>query len=373
MKRLILVGGGHSHVEVLRRLALSPLRDARVVLVSSERQTVYSGMLPGYIAGHYSFSDCHIELEPLCAAAGVELRTAGACHIDAVARSVHLDDGATLAYDVLSLNIGSTPDTTSIAGALEHGVPVKPLSRFVRAWNAIEAGAARERSVIAVVGAGAGGVELVLAVQHRLARVGRPGSVFHLLTDAATILPDHAFAVRRKLERVLRQRGIHIHSSSRVTALDGARLHRAAGAPLAVTHVLITTGARGAHWLGRTGLKTDARGFVAVNAALQSLSHVEIFAAGDIASIEGYALPKSGVYAVREGPLLADNLRRALAGRPLVRYRPQANALALISTGDRSAVMSWRRFALEGRWVWRWKDRIDRRFIAKYRIAERPA
>lgn len=372
MKRLILLGGGHSHVEVVRRFGLSRPRDAGVILISAERQTVYSGMLPGYIAGHYSFSDCHIELDALCRAANVAFRIARADHIDPVARRVRLEDGGVLDYDLLSINSGATPETESIPGALEYGVPVKPLTRFVRAWTAIEAAArAGNPLTAAVVGAGAGGVELVLAMHQRFSRMaedGRPRATLHLLTDAATILPDHSPAVRHKLDRILSARGIQVHTRSRATALEGAMLHRENGAPLRVEHVLITTGVRGPRWLAGTGLKIDARGFILIDAALRSLSHPEVFAAGDVASLEGRALPKSGVYAVRAGPVLAENLRRALETKPLAAYVPQKNALALISAGDRYAVASWRGLVLEGRWVWRWKDRIDRRFIARYRI-----
>ncbi|HEX6004693.1 MAG TPA: FAD-dependent oxidoreductase [Burkholderiales bacterium] len=371
MKRLVLLGGGHSHVEVVRRFGLRPLHDAQALLVSAEHQTAYSGMLPGYIAGHYAFSDCHIALEPLCDAADVRFRLGRARHIDTGRRLVHLEDGTTLDYDILSVDIGAVPDTDAVPGAHEYGVPVKPLSSFVSAWSGILASARRAGNplTVVVVGGGAGGVELTLAVHRRLSELRAKGSAtlsVHLLTDTSSILPDHSTATRRKLERILRERAIAVHTQNRVTAIDGTTVFSQHGVPLKADHVMITTGASGPRWLASTPLRIDTRRFVVVNAALQSVSHAEVFAAGDVASIEGYAIPKSGVYAVREGPVLAENLRRALASQPLVRYVPQRHTLALISTGNRYAVASWRGFALEGEWVWRWKDRIDRRFIARY-------
>lgn len=372
MKRLVLLGGGHSHVEVIRRFAASPPEETRVVLVSTEPQMVYSGMLPGFVAGHYSFSDCHIELGPLCRAARVEFRRASAVDIDPAARVVRCSDGAHLHYDVLSVNIGATPQRDAISGARDLSVPVKPLTRFVASWHGIaeDVRSSNAPFALAIVGAGAGGVELALAMQHALCPVHKRDHriALHLLTDMPTILPDHAAPVRRKLERILRERGIYVHTGDRVTSIRPGLLQREHGAPLPVRHALLTTNAAAPAWLAHTGLNTDDRGFILVNEALQSHSHPQVFAAGDVASIEPHALPKSGVYAVRQGPPLAENLRRALASRPLVAYSPQRSTLALISTGNRYAVASWRGLALEGKWVWRWKDRIDRRFIAKYRI-----
>lgn len=373
MKRLVLLGGGHTHVEVIRRFADSSPGGARTVLVSAEPHTVYSGMLPGFVAGHYRFSDCHIELAPLCRSAGVEFRRARALAIDPQARVVRLSDGAALEYDVLSINVGATPQRNAICGA-HHSVPVKPLTEFVAAWRRIVHGMQRDNAALglAVVGAGAGGVELVLAMHHRFCGVRQAERVrLHLLSDTPTILPHHGARVRHKLERILGERGIEVHTGARATALEPGVLHSEHGATLPVTHVFLTTNAAAPAWLASSGLKTDARGFVLVDTALQSRSHPQVFAAGDVASIEGYRLPRSGVYAVREGPLLAENLRRALTSRALLAYSPQRSALALISTGNRHAVASWRGLALEGKWVWRWKDRIDRRFVAKYRTGNR--
>lgn len=378
MKRLVLLGGGHSHVEVIRRLGRDPPRGTRVVLVSPERHTPYSGMLPGFVAGHYGFHDCHIDLEPLCRLARVEFRTSHARGIEPGAGRVLCSDGAALDYDVLSIDIGATPDAESIRGAPEHALPVKPVSDFLRAWDRIQSAArdGKGSPSIAVVGAGAGGVELALALRYRLGAPGNAGArpvVFHLLAETATILPDHSPRVRRKFEHILRSRGIAVHVDSKVTRIEAGLLHREQGAPLAVDHTVLATTARAPRWLGASGLTTDAHGFILVNEALQSFSHPAVFAAGDVASMRHRPLPKSGVYAVRQGPPLAENLRRALAGHPLVKYAPQATALALISTGDRHAVASWRSITFEGSWVWHWKDRIDRRFVARYRVdAQRP-
>ena len=375
MKRLVLLGGGHSHVEVIRRFGMAPPHATHVVLVSAERYTVYSGMLPGFIAGHYTFGDCHIDLERLCRAARIEFHKARAQDLDPGARRVQCSDGTAIDYDLLSLNIGAIPHAASISGAPEHALPVRPLSEFVRAWELIRDTVRRKNRPLsfAVIGAGAGGVELALALQHRLCADhsgGAPRPALHLLTDTASILPDHSRRVQRKFERILLERNVTVHAASKITRIDAGMLRRQQGAPLAIDHAVLATTASAPRWLAASGLRTDARGFVLVNEALQSLSHPEVFAAGDVASMHGHALPKSGAYAVRQGPPLAANLRRALAAQSLVRYSPQKTALALISAGDQYAVAAWRDVAFEGKWVWRWKDRIDRRFVAAYRVAD---
>lgn len=373
MSRLVLLGGGHSHVEVIRRLARHPLRGVQVTLVSPDRHAIYSGMLPGWVAGHYELWQCSIDLDTLCQAAGVRFYRTTAIHIDSGAHRVQCSDGTLLDYDLLSLNIGSTPDWETIPGALEHSVPVKPLARFVPAWDALMRSMQHRnrRAVIAVIGAGAGGVELALAMQFRLGKVlcGTAGPVLHLLTDQPRILSGHAPGAARRFDRILRARGIAVHTESRVVSIDSGTLHRHRGDPLYFDHAVLATTAAAPKWLSSAGLRSDPRGFVLVNASLQSLSHPDVFAAGDVASIAGATVPKSGVYAVREGPPLAENLRRALAARPLVSYIPQSDSLALISTGDRCAVASWHGLSFSGAWVWRWKAGIDRRFVARYRGA----
>ncbi len=371
MKRLLLLGGGHSHIEVVRRFGISPPHEARVVLVSPERYTPYSGMLPGLIAGHYGFHDCHIDLERLCAHARFEFRRTHAVAIDANRCRVSFADGTAADFDLASIDIGSTPDVGSIPGAAEHATGVKPVAGFLAAWERIAAagGADSRPPVIAVVGAGAGGVELALAMHCRLRTASRGAPEFHLVTDSKAILPSHHTNVRRIFERILGTRAIRVHTRSRIVRVTPGTLHRESGPALAADFIAWVVRASASGSIRESGLLTDERGFIAVNDTLQSASHPCVFAAGDTASMVNYARPKAGVFAVRQGPVLAENLRRALTGQPLVAYQPQKIALALISAGDRYAVASWGRIAFEGKWVWQWKDRIDRRFMAKYRFS----
>jgi selenide,water dikinase len=366
VKRLVLVGGGHSHVEVLRRFALRPLAGTELILVSPGRFTPYSGMLPGLVAGHYSFEQCHIDLEHLAAWANARFHTDRVTGLDLQAKRARCEGGAVLDYDLLSLDIGSTPPVADIRGAQRYGVPVKPVERFLAAWREILADAGRRTVHLLTVGGGAGGVELTLAMQHHARQAGARAA-FCIVTDSDAILPGHAAGVRGRMERVMRTRDVTCHVRSRVTEIDAGLARLADGSPIPANHVIWATGASAPAWLREAGMATDPHGFVLVGETLQSRSHPEVFAAGDVATMERHPRPKSGVYAVRQGPPLAENLRRALTGERLQPHLPQPIALALISTGDRHAIASWGPIAWEGDWVWRWKDRIDRRFMARYR------
>ncbi len=367
MKRLLLLGGGHSHVEVIRRLGLQPPRDTRIILASPDRYTPYSGMLPGYIAGHYNFHDCHIDLERLCETAGVEFRPCRAVGINPEENRVGCSDNNEIDYDLLSIDIGSTPAAQSVPGALDHAIRIKPVSAFIRVWNNLvdDGKLSGVPQRIAVVGGGAGGIELALAMHYRMLARKRTADI-HVFTDTSTLLPGHRSRVRRIFERVLDECGITVHTFSRIVKVERGVLFRESGEAFNAELIVWVTAASAPDWLATSGIETDARGFVAVNDALQSVSHPRVFAAGDIASMVNHVRPKSGVYAVRQGPPLAGNLLRALSGRPLVDYTPQRIALALISTGNKYAIAVYGSLVFKGKWVWRWKDHIDRRFMTKY-------
>ncbi len=367
-KRLLLIGGGHSHVEVIRRFGLAPEPGVAVTLVSPDRHTPYSGMLPGHIAGHYRFEDCHIDLEMLCRGAGVRRVAGTITGLDLQRRVGRCTDGAEYVFDVVAVDSGSTPVTAGIPGAAEHGMPIKPVSVFLDHWTTLRT-AARTATTglrIAIVGAGAGGVELALAMHHCIHNDnGR--AQFTIISDGPTLLPAHPAGVQRSFSAVLRKRGITLRLDAPVRAASTEGLVLGSGERLPADHVIWVTGAAAPAWPRASGLQTDDGGFIAVNRHLQSPSHGFAFATGDIAAMQSTPRPKSGVYAVRQGPPLPENLRRALRGEPLLEYQPQRRALALISTGDRYAVASYGPFAFGGGWVWWWKNYIDTAFMQRYR------
>ncbi len=373
MKKLILIGGGHAHVEVLRLFGLRRLSEVDITLVSPGRHTPYSGMLPGLVAGHYTFEQCHIDLQPLAACAGARLVWAEARTLDAARRVLTLSDGGTLAYDVASINTGSVPQAQHVPGVAEHAIPVKPVAGFLAAWETLMARVkAGEVRAIAVVGGGAAGVEMLLAMQYRFAQMQpRMTLQYHLITDTPRVLAQHAQGVRAALERSLARKGVSVHGGLRVTRVEAAALIACDTAQreqrINADAVVWITGGAAPAWLAHSGLALNDDKFINVNKYLQSTSHANVFAAGDCATLAGEVYPKSGVYAVRQGPVLAGNLRNALDGAALAAYTPQPRALALISTGERHAIASWGALSFHGNWVWRWKDRIDQAFMAKYR------
>ena len=385
LRDIVLVGGGHSHVGVLRMFAMQPEPGVRLTLICTDTHTPYSGMLPGYIAGHYGYDDVHIDLSRLCIWAGARYLRAEVTGIDRARHEVHLRGRPGLAYDQLSINIGSTPQAALVPGAAEHSVPVKPIVRFNERWLRLleRVRSHPGRTIIAVVGGGAGGVETTLAMQYRLRNelhsLGRdPEDLrFHLLTSEAEILPTHNAWVRGHFRRVLERRGVSVHVRAEALevragavcasrALELPEPSAAGPAWLDADEVVFVTRAGGAAWLRDTGLSLDERGFVKVDDCLRSLDDPAIFAAGDVACMVNHPREKAGVFAVRQGKPLARNLRRSVRGELLVPYRPQKRWLALISTGDRHAVASRGAIGFAGDWVWRWKDWIDRRFMRRF-------
>jgi len=280
---------------------------------------------------------------------------------------VQLASGEVHAFDLVSLDVGSSP-AMNVPGARQHTLGVKPVEPFLAAWEQMRKDTvAGTVNTIAVVGGGAGGVEVLLAMQYRLQQEMGPATPrFALITDQPHILAQHAAGVRARMGRILVARGVVLHQDSAAIAVERGAVIVSHGRRIASDRIVWATGAAPAAWLAASGLQCDDAGFVAVDADLKSPPHPFVFAAGDCASQIGAPRPKSGVFAVRQGPALAANLRRAAHAEPLQRYRPQRDALALISTGDRHAIASRGSLVVEGDWVWRWKDSIDRGFVAKY-------
>jgi selenide, water dikinase len=369
---IVLVGGGHAHVHVLVAFAMRPEPGVRVTLVTRDLETPYSGMLPGLIAGLYTHDEAHIDLARLTAATGARLIHAEAVGLDRVDKRLLLAGRPPLAYDLVSLDVGITPALATIAGAAEHGIAVKPIGSFLAKFDALRARCRAPDGPrrIAVIGGGAGGVELLLSVRSRLLAEAERGSDFSFaLATACDILESHSARVRQIFRRVFTERGIALHERRNVSALKSGTIEFASGPPLAADAILVTTDAAPPPWFTETGLALD-NGFIAVGLTLQARNDPDVFAAGDCAAL---ATPreKAGVIAVRAGPPLAENLRRRARGDPPKAWRPQRRHLALISTGEKYAVASRGALALEGCWLWTLKDRIDRRWMRMYQDVDR--
>lgn len=367
MKRLILAGGGHAHLGVLRALVKKPLRAVEVLLVTPEPQQLYSGMLPGWMTGHYRLEQCCIDLRPLATLASVRLVLAPVAGLDAERRCIALPDGTHLDYDLLSLDVGSESDLSWLHAAQQRLLPVRPLSGFVQAWRQLIEGATAGAGLrLAVVGGGAAGVELAFAACHAFKRLSLRAQV-DLVVSGSGLLSGHAPRVVARVERLLAARGIALHRSR--AAGDESGLLLANGDHLTADCIIAATGARAPDWLALSQLALDPEGFIAVDAALRSRSHANVFAAGDVCAREDAVVARSGVHAVHAGPVLAHNLCATLEGGPLRAYTPYAFSLYLISTGPRHAIASWGNWSAEGAWVWHWKDWIDRRFVGRHRMS----
>ncbi len=366
MKRLILLGGGHAHVHVLDALARRALADCEVVLVTPFERQIYSGMLPGWIAGHYPIEACALPLAELCQRAGVRFVQATGVALDTEGRRLSCNDGQSLEFDLLSIDTGSCSPIETIEGADAHALPLRPIENFVAGVEALLAHCRDARDhPVAIVGGGVAAVELAFAIHHRLVREGLAEPALRVIGDGGLPLQGLAAGLQWTCLGMLSERGIQWQAGSRVVALTGSHAVLSDGSRVPAGRALLATGSGAPSWPRAAGLAVDEGGFIRVGRTLQSVSHEGVFAAGDVAAYAD-ARPKSGVYAVRAGPPLADNLRRAAEGRPLREWTPQPRALYLIATGDRHALGAWGPFGWQGRWVWRWKDRIDRRFMRRF-------
>ncbi len=379
---VVLVGGGHTHALVLRRWGMAPIAGVRLTLITDLVDTPYSGMLPSYVAGRYSFDEAHIDLRPLTRFVQCRLIVDRATGIDLDRQRVQCHSHPPIAYDVLSIDTGSTPATVAVTGAAEYAIAAKPVPALLHQWQQflaeVEANPSKPIS-LAVVGGGVGGVELTISLHERLVALltdlGQPLSnlTLHLFHRGKELATERNRWTRRRLEQVLRARGIQLHLNEAVVniALDDTTGQRvvsgAAGTVVGCDRVFWVTSAAAPDWLQGSGLSLNEKGFIQVGDTLQTLSHPNVFAAGDVATMVHHPRPKAGVFAVRQGPPLTDNLRRYVQGETLKPFRPQKEFLTLIETGNGRAIASRGPFAIETALAHRWKDHIDRNFMARFR------
>lgn len=357
VRDVVLIGGGHTHALVLKRWGMKPLPGVRLTVINPHPTAPYTGMLPGFIAGHYARDALEIDLVRLARFAGARVILGWATAIDRDAKTVTVDGHRTIPYDIASIDIGITSDLPDLKGFSVHGVPAKPLGRYAAAWAAY-----RDRdgpAAIAVIGGGVGGVELSMAMAHALKSRGHPASI--AVIDRSAILPGSVPSVQRRLRDKMRSFGIEVIENATVSEITPNAVHLADGREIPATFTVGAAGARPHDWLKDTGLDL-IDGFLRVDPYLRT-SDPAIYACGDTAHVAHAPRPKAGVYAVRAAPSIDANIRADLSGSARKPFEPQGDYLKLISLGRQEAVGERNGITLQGGWVWRLKDRIDRRFM----------
>lgn len=368
---LVLVGGGHTHALVLKRWGMDPLPGARLTVIDPGHATAYSGMLPGFVAGHYDRDELDIDLVKLSRHAGARFIRGAADAIDLDNRTVSVDGRPPIHFDVLSLDVGAHSALAGIDGFDDRAVAAKPLGPFASAWTEyLESPdpTGRRRSVV-VLGGGIAGVELSLAMAHQVAADGAPSADIHLFEQSDQLMTGLTGLQRRALEAALHRSDVGVETGRSVTRFAGDRIEFDTGEAVSADFIVSAAGARAHGWLARSGL-ANVDGFVSVDPHLRSSTDPSVFAVGDCAHMAYAPREKAGVFAVRQAPVLFENLKSALAGGPLKSFRPQSDYLKLVSTGRKSAIALKYGLAIGGDWLWRLKDRIDRRFMR--RLSEFP-
>ncbi len=378
VKRLILVGGGHSHLAVLKQFGMNPVPGLSLTLISRDIETPYSGSLPGHISGIYAHDEIHIDLRPLAQFAGANLIQSEITRIDFERKLIHCGGRPTIEFDLISLNIGSKPNALKIPGATKFAIGIKPIDAFLLHWNKIfstmlnTVGTEKKPYSLLIVGGGPASVELAFAAQQRLC--SELGIKHHsdsllkisIVTADKEVLLSHNSKVRQFVNAELASRGIEVLAEHTVTEFADGLIHCGDDRRIEADAIIYATGASIPSWPEECGLAISDDGFIEVNDFLQSTSHNFVFAAGDAATIKGERRPKSGVYAVRQGKPLAENLKRFATARNLQPYVPQKHALALINLGNKRAIASRNNLFFQGRSVWALKNSIDTSFIRKY-------
>jgi selenide, water dikinase len=364
---IVLVGGGHSHAIALKMFGMKPIEGVRLTLVSEAADSPYSGMLPGYVAGFYQRQDCHINLRSLAQFANAQFYQDRVVGIDFENQRVICASRPPVAFDYLSLDIGSVPQKLDFDNP--YSIPAKPISQFLDRWQQFLADLAEhpDKLAIAIAGGGVGGVELAISIHQRLSNLFPKTKLdFHLFHRGTELLSAHNAQVRRLVTKELERRKIQVHLEEEVIGLEESSVKCRSGKTWECDRLFWVTPATAPNWLKESGLQVDSQGFVLVKNTLQSISHSQVFATGDIATNPQHPRPKAGVFAVRQGKPLFENLGRIAAQLPLHEYIPQSKFLSLIGTANGEAIASWGIVGWRSTLMWQWKDWIDRRFMAKF-------
>ena len=366
---VVLWGIGHTNAHILRMWRMDPVPNARLTCITDFRFVTYSGMLPGTLAGMYEPEQMQIDLVRLCAASGARLLCSEVTGLNQEQRTLSFRDRPPLSYDILSIGVGSRPG--GLPEAQSQVLSVKPMQTFLgrldERLKGLKKSCIGRPWQIAVVGAGAGGVEVALCLRKRLTDwYDQQNANITLIERGASILANMPSRTRALTARQLQRSDIKAILGREVMSCVGEAITLEDGQELPCDLIVWTTSASPQDALRHLSLSTDERGFLLVRSTLQSIDSDNVFVVGDCASLVDRPLAKAGVYAVRQGPILWKNIRRRLESRPLVAWKPQKSFMTLLNTGNEQAILTYRGIGVHARWCWRLKDYIDRRFMAKY-------
>ena len=378
LQHLVLMGGGHSHAIALKEWGKNPIPHVKLTLITNVLQTPYSGILPGYIAGFYRFEETHINLEKLAQFAQAKLIFTTAIGLDLIKNQVICDNHSPISFDILSIDIGSTPNLVNLLGS-EYVIPAKPVPQFLQAWEQVLSSAYQNPQKplsISIVGGGAGGVELCLNMRSHLQKILEPNLItFNLFHRGQKLLDNHNTWVSNQLEKILREQDVNLYLSETVQSIqkgisNSYKINCASGLNIHTNYIFWITQASTPDWIETSGLACDPQGFILIKNTLQTLSHENIFATGDIATMPDHPRPKAGVFAVRQGKPLVENWRNLLLNQSLKPYLPQKKYLSLIGTGNKKAIASWGNWGWQSRYFWNCKDYIDQKFMNQFKVLE---
>ena len=370
--RIVLLGLGHTNAHILKQWRMQPIQGASLICVADYPVATYSGMMPGVLSGQYQAEDMEIDLVRLCAVSGVRLLVERVTSIDFQKRELLFDSRAPLRFDFLSVGIGSRPSQQGVAIAENARLlSIKPMQTFLqRLESAIQSASQRSQGDqplrMHIVGGGVASIEIACCLRKRYQdKIQAKQLSLNLVVGdelGGGLLPK----TRTLIQHELQHAGITIIQGKRVTSVTETSLQLDDQSQEPTDLVIWATQAVGSDFLRELSLPHDERGFLLTKPTLQSTGDDRVFAVGDSGTCPEHALPKAGVYAVRQGPVLWDNLTRAVAGKPLVPFHPQKRFLKLLNLGDGRAAVEHLGVSKVGRWAWRLKDYIDRKFMRMY-------
>ena len=393
-RHIVLLGVGHTNAHIVRRWGMNPIPDADLTCISDNPVATYSGMLPAVLAGQNSESEMQIDLVKLCGSVGARLLTNEVTGLDHESQMIHFVDRPSVPFDVLSIGIGSVPTTEGVVIESNSLLKIKPMQTFLfRLEEAVHdaqkrladktetaspavdgapaTSVAGERKLnVVVVGSGVAGMEITFCLPTFLNKQLTIPHTLQIVTRSKSVLPGTSASMQRRVRNELKRRQVPVTTSRSVTHVTGDTVTLDDGTKIAADIVIWATGAVAPALLSKLDVTLDDRGFIATDNTLRSRSPAPVFAVGDSGTIVSEKLPKAGVYAVRQGPVLWENIQRTLDNRPLQNYQPQRSFLKLLNTGDGNAIGEWKGFSFTGRWVMRWKDRIDSKFMQMYRVSD---